>query len=162
RTAARSRAGPGRRRWRPRASRPPRRCRTRSPAWPFGPSYRGGVEPPIAILPPTGGCPSGQRERSVKSPAKPTEVRILLLPPAVSRLDSWASSSPAATVPPPASSIARTVCSCIVGIVGHQVLVRVHRERDPRNDRGLRGDLRMYGYAESVTALTGARSAAWV
>jgi hypothetical protein len=29
-----------------------------------------------------GGCPSGQRERSVKSPAKPTEVRILPLPPA--------------------------------------------------------------------------------
>jgi class 3 adenylate cyclase len=28
-----------------------------------------------------GGCPSGQRERPVKSPAKPTEVRILLLPP---------------------------------------------------------------------------------
>src|SRR6185436_10339644 len=28
----------------------------------------------------TGGCPSGQRERSVKSPAMPTEVRILLLP----------------------------------------------------------------------------------
>src|SRR5438067_5300482 len=28
-----------------------------------------------------GGCPSGQRERSVKSPAKPTQVRILLLPP---------------------------------------------------------------------------------
>ena len=27
-----------------------------------------------------GGCPSGQRERSVKSPAKPTEVRILPLP----------------------------------------------------------------------------------
>jgi len=36
---------------------------------------------PVAILPRTGGCPSGQRERSVKSPAKPTEVRILLLPP---------------------------------------------------------------------------------
>src|SRR5207342_2422376 len=35
----------------------------------------------VAILPRTGGCPSGQRERSVKSPAKPTEVRILLLPP---------------------------------------------------------------------------------
>ena len=34
----------------------------------------------VAILPRTGGCPSGQRERSVKSPAKPTEVRILLLP----------------------------------------------------------------------------------
>ena len=28
-----------------------------------------------------GGCPSGQRERAVKPPAKPTEVRILLLPP---------------------------------------------------------------------------------
>lgn len=30
------------------------------------------------VLP--GGCPSGQRERSVKSPATPTEVRILPLP----------------------------------------------------------------------------------
>ncbi len=28
-----------------------------------------------------GGCPSGQRERSVKPPAQPTEVRILPLPP---------------------------------------------------------------------------------
>jgi hypothetical protein len=32
-----------------------------------------------------GGCPSGQRERPVKSPAQPTEVRILLLPPTTDR-----------------------------------------------------------------------------
>src|SRR6185295_3071451 len=35
----------------------------------------------VAIIAGRGGCPSGQRERSVKSPAQPTEVRILPRPP---------------------------------------------------------------------------------
>ena len=75
-------AAPGRRRSRPRASRPGRRCRTRSRPWPWPASYRELDGAAVAILQrTTGGCPSGQRERSVKSPAKPTEVRILLLPP---------------------------------------------------------------------------------
>src|SRR5207249_485710 len=50
---------------------------TRDPA--ADPAERRNPDDKMELHP--GGCPSGQRERSVKPPAQPTEVRILPLPP---------------------------------------------------------------------------------
>ena len=64
---------PGRRRCGPPGGRPRTRCRTRAVPW--------AQDSGCYHRPAWGGCPSGQRERSVKSPATPTEVRILPRPP---------------------------------------------------------------------------------
>src|SRR3990170_4782801 len=120
------------------------------------PSYRGWTSRPPLLswrrIP--GGCPSGQRERSVKSPAKPTEVRILLLPPTNHLPTNQPTDQPTVRCSSSSNWSARRWCAAGLRAVGaDHVGTRPRTTLLPRPLRWCRGALGLFLRGERADGL---------